>query len=266
MQNRISYRIARVALFLSIISYYIPTFNPDPFKILYWVGIGLNFIACLLFFIGTRKLLKNLAIGGLIFGLIIWIVSILNYINSIIWGKSQIIEPGYVYFIFMGSGLNAVPQTTLSFYGSIAHIIVTIIELICVITAYIKFKVEHTKSLEELELEYPRTPEIIQEPYEIREYEEEIMHVEDNQNLCPMCQSKIQVESNFCINCGYKLKFCLICKRYIKNEKEIAKCPFCNQEFHKTEFLEWIKIKASCAACEKQIDLWEFQNMYKNNL
>ena len=39
----------------------------------------------------------------------------------------------------------------------------------------------------------------------------------------------------------------------------MALCPFCYAPYHKLEFLEWLKVKANCKVCNKELDLWEFQ-------
>ncbi|MFX0132380.1 MAG: hypothetical protein ACFFDN_01915 [Candidatus Hodarchaeota archaeon] len=51
---------------------------------------------------------------------------------------------------------------------------------------------------------------------------------------------------------------CLICRKSIIGE-EIVFCPFCNAPYHKKEFLEWLKVKAHCKICKKELDMWEFQ-------
>lgn len=81
----------------------------------------------------------------------------------------------------------------------------------------------------------------------------------DVKKICPIFNEPIQEGAKFCVNCGNELKICEICHYYIKNNDEISICPFCKTEFHKTEFLEWLKIKAACPICKKEIDLWEFQ-------
>ncbi|MFX0136233.1 MAG: zinc ribbon domain-containing protein, partial [Candidatus Hodarchaeota archaeon] len=34
---------------------------------------------------------------------------------------------------------------------------------------------------------------------------------------------------------------------------------------HKLEFLEWLKIKAKCPSCERELDIWEFQKILEQN-
>ena len=40
-------------------------------------------------------------------------------------------------------------------------------------------------------------------------------------------------------------------------------CPFCNAPYHRIEFFEWLKVKAYCPNCKKQLDLWDFQRYLK---
>ena len=56
-----------------------------------------------------------------------------------------------------------------------------------------------------------------------------------------------------------KFTICTICQKAISKEEEIVFCPFWHTQYHKLEFLEWLKVNAKCKACKRELDMWEFQ-------
>jgi len=67
--------------------------------------------------------------------------------------------------------------------------------------------------------------------------------------------------NNKCLNTFLR---CRICNRFIDYGEEVF-CPFCNAPYHETEFLEWLKIKAYCKDCNRELDLWELQTYLKKH-
>lgn len=78
--------------------------------------------------------------------------------------------------------------------------------------------------------------------------------------ICPSCNHNNPYYRMTCKICSNEFPICNICKERISGTK-LVNCPFCNTSYHKNEFLEWLKIKASCPNCKKQLDLWEFQKI-----
>ncbi len=78
------------------------------------------------------------------------------------------------------------------------------------------------------------------------------------QDLCPVCASPVK-NLKICKKCGYEIERCKICTKLIKLDDILATCPYCGEKFHREEFLEWLKIKASCPNCKSEMDLWEFR-------
>ena len=75
--------------------------------------------------------------------------------------------------------------------------------------------------------------------------------------ICINCDHPNLNYAKFCEVCGNKFEECAICG--LKIGKDIVLCPFCKAPYHKSEFLEWLKVKAHCKKCNKEIDMWEFQ-------
>ena len=48
---------------------------------------------------------------------------------------------------------------------------------------------------------------------------------------------------------------CFLCKREITEDADLARCPHCNETFHRSEFYEYVKIMMKCPSCEEKIDL-----------
>ncbi len=81
--------------------------------------------------------------------------------------------------------------------------------------------------------------------------------------ICPNCGQNNSSYRVRCTSCGNELPKCIICKRRVSGENLVF-CPFCSAPYHLGEFLEWLKTKANCPNCKKELDLWEFQNILKN--
>ncbi|NVM02808.1 MAG: hypothetical protein HWN67_10755 [Candidatus Helarchaeota archaeon] len=80
--------------------------------------------------------------------------------------------------------------------------------------------------------------------------------------ICSSCGNANPENAKICKSCLNNIPKCLICNRAISAE-QIVYCPFCNAYYHKTEFFEWLKVKAICKNCNKELDLWEFQKYSK---
>ena len=76
--------------------------------------------------------------------------------------------------------------------------------------------------------------------------------------ICSSCGNENPETSKICKSCLNTIPNCLICNRAISAE-QIVHCPFCNASYHKVEFFEWLKVKAICKNCNRELDLWEFQ-------
>ncbi len=92
-------------------------------------------------------------------------------------------------------------------------------------------------------------------PFKIRQDTEKVLKL----SKCPVCKAPLKdSSSDFCESCNTKLIKCPICKQPI-NKENLIFCPFCSSPFHKTEFLEWLKVHANCPRCKNELDMWEFQ-------
>ncbi len=80
---------------------------------------------------------------------------------------------------------------------------------------------------------------------------------------CPVCGYQNLNVSRICKSCSYNFPSCIICNRVIGGE-ELVFCPYCNSPYHKLEFFEWLKIKANCPRCNRDLDLWEFQKFLEH--
>ncbi len=76
--------------------------------------------------------------------------------------------------------------------------------------------------------------------------------------ICSSCGNANPRSAKICKSCLNNIPKCLICNRTISAE-QIVYCPFCNANYHKAEFFEWLKVKAICKNCNKELDLWEYQ-------
>jgi endogenous inhibitor of DNA gyrase (YacG/DUF329 family) len=70
---------------------------------------------------------------------------------------------------------------------------------------------------------------------------------------CPGCGKALYEESNFCPYCGFKLEKCMVCNLIIDKYQEISKCPHCASLAHRDHLLEYLKIKAHCPMCGKEL-------------
>ncbi|MCY3410286.1 MAG: hypothetical protein INQ03_01505 [Candidatus Heimdallarchaeota archaeon] len=57
-------------------------------------------------------------------------------------------------------------------------------------------------------------------------------------------------------NQGYSGQTCVICKtnKYDERNKEVI-CIHCEYHFHRSEFLEWVKLHDTCPVCKKAVDI-----------
>ena len=46
---------------------------------------------------------------------------------------------------------------------------------------------------------------------------------------------------------------CMLCRKKIKAGEVYLKCPYCQNIFHRTHLLEWIKVKATCPVCKHEL-------------
>ena len=79
---------------------------------------------------------------------------------------------------------------------------------------------------------------------------------------CPICEHENPRDAKMCKFCKNEFQTCKICGKNLGKD-EVVYCPNCNAEFHKEEFLEWLKVRAHCKICNIEIDLWEFQKYLK---
>ncbi|MFX0138480.1 MAG: hypothetical protein ACFFDN_32860 [Candidatus Hodarchaeota archaeon] len=82
--------------------------------------------------------------------------------------------------------------------------------------------------------------------------------------ICMSCGMTNPKESRICKFCHVRLPICAICERTISME-DLVYCLYCDATHHKLEFLEWLKIKAHCINCNRELDLWEFQKFLKEH-
>ena len=80
--------------------------------------------------------------------------------------------------------------------------------------------------------------------------------------ICPNCGNQNSPYRLICDSCRNEIPKCNICKKRISGSY-LVNCPFCKAPFHKDEILEWLKTKAFCPSCKKELDLWEFQDILK---
>ena len=69
---------------------------------------------------------------------------------------------------------------------------------------------------------------------------------------CPMCRNSIESNSIIIVDKGSS-NSCPLCKKtFIKNEI-VIRCKKCLSTYHKSEFLEWIKVKGFCPNCNQKL-------------
>ncbi len=152
-------------------------------------------------------------------------------------------------------------------YPSISRIqiILSIIALIIAFISFILNKYQWASDLSYIEdrqdyIPISRSGEIRNRPFpyhEINTVKSEI-NFRSKYLICDICNHKNDISNIVCASCNTKFNRCPICKHPISKE-DLVFCPFCNSSFHKTEFLEWLKIYANCPRCKKELDMWEFQ-------
>ncbi len=74
------------------------------------------------------------------------------------------------------------------------------------------------------------------------------------QGTCPRCGAGIPANETECLNCESDFKRCEICHYLILEREEKTSCPICKSDFHKREFLEWIKTHGQCPYCHYQLN------------
>jgi hypothetical protein len=82
-----------------------------------------------------------------------------------------------------------------------------------------------------------------------------------NEPRCLWCNEELVDPFDACPSCGLR---CEICKFSIKQTQEFDVCTAesedaCLSIFHRSEFLEWVRIYGSCPKCSQEIDL----NLYQ---
>lgn len=82
-------------------------------------------------------------------------------------------------------------------------------------------------------------------------------------DYCPVCAEYVG-SMKTCRKCGYEINRCKICSKIIRLDDDMVACPYCGVQFHRNEFLEWLKIKAFCPNCRTEMDLWEFKKDDEN--
>ncbi|NVM04089.1 MAG: zinc ribbon domain-containing protein [Candidatus Helarchaeota archaeon] len=212
------------------------------------------------------KFKKNVK-TGFILGIIIWTSLLIGSIYNIVWNRVQTLSNTIFYVILLINTSKDIRQTFTFYwliflnYSRFQTLFNSIFRILLIISQYLSgslafYIMKRTEVHSEVEREVER-----EEAYLIPIRESPIE--KDLDNTCPNCFEVIQTGAKFCVHCGLKLITCEICQNYINSEETTAICPFCGTILHKAEFLEWIKVKASCPICKNEIDLWEFQKLEK---
>ncbi len=75
--------------------------------------------------------------------------------------------------------------------------------------------------------------------------------------------SQIQVQEEekplLQVNLGEKIGICAVCRLALYELEEFIKCPSCFTLAHKSDFLEWIKVKGVCPACGINLKFIDFK-------
>jgi hypothetical protein len=77
--------------------------------------------------------------------------------------------------------------------------------------------------------------------------------IEDLIQTCFYCCVILNKNDITCIQCNREILRCPICKTSIDFGQQIGKCIYCENYFHYTHALEWIKIKGKCAICNQEM-------------
>ncbi len=204
---------------------------------------------------------RNYVKTGFILGLIIWNMLLIGSIYNMYWIRFQTLSNTLFYiFLIETSDIREILIFYLLifiFNSGIQTLNSSNLRILLIVSQFISgssafYILKRTETPGEVEREEAYLIPIRESPIE-----------KELENTCPNCFELIQKDAKFCVNCGLKISICAICQNYIKSEEATAICPFCGTKLHKTEFLEWIKVKASCPVCENEIDLWEFQKLEK---
>lgn len=72
-----------------------------------------------------------------------------------------------------------------------------------------------------------------------------------NHYSCTNCNSKIELDWNFCENCRAEIVKCEICFTPFDKEDIVYLCPYCRSLFHSEHLEQWYKINEYCPHCKK---------------
>ncbi len=53
---------------------------------------------------------------------------------------------------------------------------------------------------------------------------------------------------------------CMLCRKKIKAGEVYLKCPYCQNIYHRSHLLEWIKVKGTCPVCKHKLTAEMFEN------
>ncbi len=70
---------------------------------------------------------------------------------------------------------------------------------------------------------------------------------------CKDCGTTIDYFDKFCINCGIKINWCIVCRKEIMRSDLVLSCPSCQRAFHKEHIQEWLKVKGMCPSCGERL-------------
>ncbi|UJG43765.1 MAG: DEAD/DEAH box helicase family protein [Candidatus Heimdallarchaeum endolithica] len=79
-----------------------------------------------------------------------------------------------------------------------------------------------------------------------------------NYYSCTNCNSKIEIEWDFCENCRAEIIKCKICFTPFNKEDLAYQCPFCRSLFHTDHLEQWYKINEYCPHCKKVEKISDF--------
>ncbi len=250
--------------------------------IIYFYSLGFItlIIHCLLYCVGFLHNKKRLIIVSLGFAICGLFFLIINVIFRVIWNQNStgrnvflivfmfsLIDNNGFFEHYLEEFLPQLMGTFQSFESNVNlsgyYFFFLAIELIYVI--YRLKRPSRPYDEQEIRSGIPYGNESLQETKTFKEKDFIFQDSIPEKIYCSNCYELIECSSNFCHSCGIKIKICQICKHPI-NKKEMATCPFCEVEFHRLEFLEWLKVKACCPACHNEIDLWEFQEFERKKV
>lgn len=276
IQSKAKYNAGFASISFNIINFFITYFvlssiNDQNFFLIYLISNFGLIIEGLILLVGGNRNNVKLNYIGFFYGLVsfIFVVIFSNYALS--WYQTNIenFDLIFIQLIFSISNLShlisfyviIISPMVESYYLAIPciniNIFLIVIEFFIIIFIY-KYRRQELPLSEE-------SPELL-ELKKIKSVENNQLDIPfNNKNIyssksiiCPYCGKYNLIGSKTCKFCFKQFPICVICDRLI-TENDIVYCPFCNSPFHKREFLEWLKIKAYCKNCKKELDLWEFQ-------